>query len=52
MIKSKSQAKKVYSLYKEGKINYPDMMKMVHKSGDISKLPERKISKKEIAGAI
>lgn len=40
-IASKSQASKMYSLYKSGKLSYPDMMKMVHATGDMSKLPEK-----------
>lgn len=40
-IKSKAQATHFYKQYKEGKISYADLMKSVHETGDMSKLPER-----------
>ena len=40
-IVSKAQASRIYRLHKEGKISHSDMMKSVHETGDMSKLPER-----------
>lgn len=38
---SKAQAKRAYDEYKKGNISYPDLMRGVHATGDMTKLPER-----------
>lgn len=38
---SKAQAKRAYEEFKKGSISYPDLMKGVHATGDMSKLPDR-----------
>lgn len=40
-IASKAQAAHFYQQYKSGKIPYSELMKSVHETGDMSKLPDR-----------
>lgn len=40
-IKSQAQAKRLYAEYKKGSISYEDMMKSVHATTDMKKLPQR-----------
>lgn len=52
MIKSKAQMKKLYTLYKEGKVSYGAMMKQVHATPNMQNLPERITPKKVPKSAI